>query len=289
MYRSLGRPTLAFAPDEPVAGGAHDPVQPVDPAPVTQVEPTPAPPAGESVAEPAPPATPVVDWAQRIEEWGGEDEVKAAVALRNTLRTREGVVELMYDAARALGLPLSEVERLLTGGRPAAPAGVDVDQEPTIEELLADPERVLTAGEVAKLLEHRERQRQAQAQAELALERIRTTIASTLDELKVADEQDRQIILALADGMLGEEAGPNTDPAKIKSAIVRAHAAFQQKVSQQAQQWVTEKHEVHSNLPGPMPAGSGPGGGEPLPEPQNVEEAKRRAREQLRHLLSASS
>lgn len=286
MQRSLGRHTVFYAPDEPVAGGATTEAPPVpdaqtEPQPESSPDVPPAPEPDQSVPAPA-----AVDWSKRIEEWGGEDEVKAAVALRNTLRTREGVVELMYDAARALGLPLAEVERLLTGGGQQT-SDTEGDAEPTIEELLADPERVLTAGEVAKLLEYQERQRAQQAQAELALERIRTTIVSTLEELKVADEQDRQIILALADGMLGEEAGPNTDPAKVKAAITRAHAAFQQKVAQQAQQRVIEKHEAHSNLPGPLPAGSSPGGGEPLPEPQTLEEAKRRAREQLRHLFQS--
>lgn len=260
-------------------GGAPVATDPA-PAPVTEAQPAPAPdptqavPAateGEGVTPAA--APPAVNWEERVTEWGGEDSVTNAIELQRALGTPEGVRALFEEAGAALKLDPASIQQLLN---PQA-VGDGGEGAPTIEELLSDPDRVLTAGEVMQILQHQAQQSQAAQQQEQAVAGIRTTISTTLDELKVTDKDDKAAILAIADNILGV---PTADATKIKSAITTAHARYMAKVQAEATAYVEGKAEAHGNLPSPLPAG-GSAGGDPLPAPKDLAEAKQRVRKAL--------
>lgn len=229
-------------------------------------------PEGEAapVEEPAP-----VDWAARVDEWGGETSIAEALAIREALSTREGVTELFRQASVLLGVEAAK-ELLGIESAPAEPAG---EAEPTIDELLADPERVLTAGELQRILAHERQQAQTQTQAQRQAQAVISSIESTFEDLKIEAEDDRIAILTLADSLV--PADRQSDPAAVAQGIRTAHAKYQDKVKAAAEAIVAQRAAAHDALPTPLPAG-GSGGGEPVVgEPQTLAEAKERARKQM--------
>lgn len=260
-------PRTYYAPDEPVAP-AGDPAPEAPPAAVEPIADAPP------VVEGAPPEP--VDWSGRVTEWGGEDEVVSAIALRDALRTPEGVKALFYQAGRALGHGDDRIDELFAQQHPeVAPP----ESTLSYDDLVADPDRILTAGEVAQLLKQQEDGRRAESAQQRVAQMVTGVIDTTFTDLKVADEADRHIILTLADSMLGGNVP--SDPAAVESAIRRAHAQFDAKVQANAEAIVTERAALHDGLPNPLPAAGGGSGGAPLAEPKTVDEAKRRTREQL--------
>lgn len=257
------------------AGTGGEP--PVTDAPPDQQADLSTPPPDDD-SQQAPPEQPV-DWAARITEWGGEDEVQAALGLRDALRTRDGVEALLYEAAGALGVGHDKVRELLGAGQaapdPGRPEPVDIDA------LLADPDRVLTAGEVAQLFEAQRRQDQEAQRRQAAAVSLASAVDTTFTDLKVADAEDRETILRIADGYLNVVPGVTT-PEQVEQAVRKAHAAFQDKVRRHAEDVLRERHQVHEQLPSPLPAAGGGSGGQPLAEPQTVAEAKARVRASMR-------
>lgn len=211
-----------------------------------------------------------VDWSSRVAEWGGEDEIKGALALQDALRTREGVATLFQEAANALGI--GEKAAALFGGD----GGTDDEKPESIEDILSDPDRVLTAGEVARLLEHQQSQQTQQQQAQQQAASVVSSIDSVFSELGVA-EADRNVIFAIADQIHGKAA---VTPESAASAVRRAHAQFNAQVEAAAKKIVQDKAAVHKDIPKPLPAG-GSSGGESLPEPRTVAEAKARVRKMM--------
>lgn len=215
----------------------------------------------------------VVDWAGRIAEWGGEESVADAIALQNALRTREGVEALARQALNALGVGDDKFAELF-----GASDDSSTTIEPSIEDLLADPDRVLTAAEVAKLLDAREDKRRAELTAQqMAVEVVRHTDA-TLESLGVTDEADKTVLIALADKIIGD--GPMDGPS-IKNAITKAHAQFTERVKANAAAIVAAKHKAQTGLPTPLPASGASAGGDEVAEPRTVAEAIARTRKQF--------
>lgn len=270
MFRSFRTPVLFDTPDD---GGAGAPAAVADPAPAA--EPTtevtePAVAEGTTVTEPAPVEAP--DWAAKVEEWGGTDIIENAIGIHRALQTREGVEALLYEAGGALHIGEDALRKLLYPEAPAA----EGEGEETVEQLLADPERVLTAGEVIRIQQHfANQQSEAQLQAR-QLADARATLDTTLAKLEVP-EPDHGLVLAMADQILGS---PTMDPAKISSAITQAWTTLQERTKANAEQYVQSKHEAHEGLPSPLPAGE-TSGGEPVAPPKSLEEAKARVRKSL--------
>jgi hypothetical protein len=265
-----------FAPDEPVGGAQQEVAAPSqsggDVVQSSDTTPT------SSESQPASAAE--IDWAKRVnEEWGGEQAIVSALELQAALQTREGVDALFREAGRALGIGDAALDALFVKETPSSE-----QQALSVDDLLADPERVLTAGEIQAILDARERQAQVERAAAAAEEQLRMAIDSTLNSLQVTDPSDRKIVLALADEIIGTVTHA-TKPEAVDQAIRTAHARWQAKVQQEAQTYVQTKHAAHEQLPSPLPSGSG-AGGEVVPPPSSLEEAKRRTREQFRAALS---
>lgn len=227
------------------------------------------PPEGEQ--QPAP-----VDWDAKVQGWGGEDAVAEALQLQQALRSREGVEALFHEAGRALGLGDAAIAALF-GTEPAG--GQAPEGEPTVEELLADPDRILTAGEVARIIASDRTQAQQQTQAQQTAQAVVSTIDTTFTDLKVTDEDDRIAILTLADQLL--PSNKQGDTQAVAGAIRTAHDRYQAKVQERAEAIVRQRHETNEQLPSPLPTGGGGAGSELVEEPKNVAEAKVAARKAL--------
>lgn len=270
------RSTIYYAPDDESGAAPVGEQEPIV-APVVE-----APPAGEAepiveegaepiVEEAAPPPT---DWGARVEEWGGETTVAEAVQLRQALATRDGVEELFRQAGRALGFGDPAISALFDPN-----IDPDAEPEPTVEDLLSDPERVLTAGDIQRILSHEREQAQAQSDQQRTAQTILSAIESSFEDLKIADEDDRIAVLTLADQLVPKH--QQGDPAVVSQAIRTAHERFQSKVRAAAEAIVQNRAAVHEALPTPLPAGGGSGGSAIEEEPKTLAEAKERARKQL--------
>jgi hypothetical protein len=259
--------TIFFAPDDETGAAVEVAEQVTEPVSEV-VEATPV----EQVAETEQVTEPVVDWAARVNEWGGEDTVAQAIALQQALATRDGVQALFQEAGRALGLGDAAIAALFEDATAAEP-------EPSVEDILADPDRILTAGEIQRILDARTEQQQAQTREQQQAQAVLSSIEDAFETLKIADEEDRLAVLAIADTYVPQ--AQKSDPAAISSAIRRAHEHFQAKVAQQAEAIVRGRAETNEQLPNLLPTGGGSGGGESPTEPQTLEEAKRLARKQL--------
>lgn len=228
-------------------------------------------------------------WEDRITQWGGEDEVVAAIALRDALRHEEGVRSLFIEAAAALKLDQAAVQALLS---PSVGEYVETSQGPaiTLDDLRADPDRTLTAGELLAVLEAQraaEEQERAEAATRAAVESghaaIRLSIDNTFNDLQVTDPVDRQAVLAIADQLL-PDVDYQTPPAEVAAAVRQAHTTWTARLEEKARSLVAAKAEVAATLPSPLPQAGGVAGGEPLAAPSGadwMEEAKKRARARL--------
>jgi hypothetical protein len=268
MFKFLNR--IFFEGDAGGGGGA---------APVAPAAPTaPAAPAPGAVvpttAAPAPTSAPVAPATDPFAEYGGAENVKEAVALARALGTPEGVKELFMEAGRAQGLGDDKLNALF---KKEVAAGND-----PIETLLSDPDKQLTAREVQQLMDARETKLRADIAAEAGSQSHATAMSnavnSTLTDLKVSDD-DREVVLALADKALGIDAAKAT-PAQAAVAIRKGKEQFEKLVSDKAAAYIKDKAAQRDGLPSPLSGGSA-SGGTPLPEPKNLAEAKARVRAQF--------
>lgn len=267
--------TVAYAPDEPAGGAPAAPAAPAALAPASTPEPAapPAPAPGAPPAAPVDPAAPPapVDYGAKVAEWGGEDRITRALAIDQALDTTEGQEALVIEHLRARGFDNTQIEAFLHPAPAPGTPGVE-----SVEDLLKDPERVLTAAEISRVLTSRDEQAQARQTQQQAQAAILSTIESTMVELKVSDE-NRQTVLTLADRFLPTPGVVPNDSKVVAEAIRRGQAEFDRQVQEAAKAYVENKGAAHGAVPSPLPAG-GTGGGEPTPEPQNLQEASARAR-----------
>lgn len=256
------------------AGGAAPPAAPAAPAPAPAAPAAPAPPAAPAApAVPAAPAAPAepVDYGAKVTEWGGDERIERALKIDAALDTTEGQEALVVEHLRARGFDNAQIEAFL---RPqAAPGTPGVE---SVEDLLKDPERVLTAAEISRVLTARDEQAQARQSQQAAQAVVVSTIDATMKELNVTDE-NRQTILTLADQFLPTPGVVPNNPAQIADAIRKGQAEFNRQVEVAAKLYVENKGAAHGLVPTPLPAG-GTGGGEPTPEPQSLQEASARTR-----------
>lgn len=274
----LIKPRTFFAPDEPVAGtpaetepvadpsagevgaGAGTPAEGTPPAPAGAAG-TEAPPEGEHVAGE------VVDWAARVQEWGGEDEVQEALKLNRALTTEEGVRLLFQETGRALGLGDEKIEALFQqhkaeAAEPEGPADDDL----------------LTWKEARELLQKEVLEPQQKAQQEAAATALNSVISSTLESIGVSDDDVANTILKFADKHINESDHGDAD--KVRAAIRAGEADYQAFVQKEAQRYLAGKKETLETVPAPL-GGATPGGEDEV-EPQNMEEARARVRAQLK-------
>lgn len=289
--RMFRRPIYFDAPNDAGAGVAPAPAPAAEVAPPVSPE---TPPAAEAVPA-APDAPPVADappdWNTRITEWGGEEAVVNAVELQKALGTPEGIHALFLEAGRALGFGDDRIQALFEPGAPladAAPPTPGAEAAPTVEELLSDPDRVLTAAELKLVLEHERNQARQQEEAENARVATKQAVDAGLSALnggKGVEDVDKPLVLTLADRFLTDRFGQPIDvsratPDQIKAAIERGHAEFQSIVKREADRHLQAVADTHNDLPTPLSGGNPSGGGEAV-EPSSLDEASRRVRKAL--------
>ena len=265
------RTPIFFAPE--AEGGAVATDAPVVEAPAVEA---PAPATGEVVA-PVEGATtePVVaepvDYNAWITERGGQDAVERALRIDKALDTPEGQEQLIVSGLQARGFNPQQIEAFLKSNQ--APVG---EQPESIESLLADPDRQLTAGEIKRVLDARDANQQAQQQQQQTVAVAQQVIGSVLTELKVP-EINAKTVLSIADSLLPTPGTIPNDPAIIEAAIRKAAAEFDRQVQEAAKAVIEGKATQAEGLPNPLPA-AGSGGTEQPTEPMTVAEASARVR-----------
>lgn len=240
------------------------------------------------------PAAPVYDWAdesiqqraaealQRLETWGDPTSVDKALEIQRALATEDGLTQLFVEAGKALGVGVDKLQGLFAVEAPAAPTAPAVEEE-------EDPDRILTAAEARamaqkefdRLFGERQAQSQQQAEQERAVAAVRGAIDSTLSDLKVDPKNEgvTRAVLALADSHLTSPAD-QMNPEKVKAAIRKGYAEYQQQVEAAAKAYIESKAAQHEQLPSSI-GGSNTAGSEGTPEPKNVAEGIIAARRRL--------
>lgn len=230
----------------------------------------------ESIAENAAPAegTPTepvvepstdIDWSQRVEEWGGQQSVEDAIAIAQALQDEDGVKALVTEGLRHLGATPEQIDAFIKGEQ-AAPAG-----EPE------DPDRLVTAAEVEKRLAAIQ-QAQHEAEASRIDSVAQRSVVEAVDALQLADEDEARIVLSYAQKYASPE---ERDPQILQAAINAGHADYLKKLEEASTRYVERRQELNDGVPTPV-TGSGPPGGEEVPAPKNMDEAKAAARRMLR-------
>ena len=243
------------------------------------VEETPAVEEQEPVEEPVVEETPVeFDWEdeairqraiealQFSEKYSSQaSDIERALQLDAALKTEDGITQLFLQAGKALGFGPDELEKVLFPGE--APAE-EVEEE--------DEDRVLTLREAKELLAKQVFQPAAEAERVARESAARDAINSTLADLKITDEVERQAVLAMAD----QHIAPNDlSPESVRAAIRKAYTAYEAAAKARAEEYIRAKLKDQAKVPGSISGKSA--GGDELPEPQNVEEARARVRARL--------
>jgi hypothetical protein len=207
-------------------------------------------------------------------EFGGLDQVKSATAVWERLGTEDGLLDMFINTAKALDIPLEQVQALFDEQQGKAP----VELSPEEEEALDEPVTARQLNEaITKALEQAQ-QPVIQDREERQKQVVQTVIDGTFDELKVAPE-DRDTVLAIADKFVTAE--NYLDPQVAKNAVRRAAEEFKVAVERKAKEYLQSKRSTKKAVPSSTAASTAPGG-EPEKEPQNLEEAQVRARARLR-------
>lgn len=227
-------------------------------------ESAPAVPEGGQIVAPAAGAeTP--DWNTRITEWGGEDNVKAAVSLAEGLKTPEGISNLFVETGRALGLSFDQLETLF-----AAEEAKGKGEE-------QDPNAPVTFEQLQSLLEKEVKGPQRE-QLEVAMQaNARVVIDTEVERLKL-DADEVSTVLEMGSKYLNDG---DYDPAAIRSAVNKGYQDYEKLIQTKAEKYLKTKESDRDKSVKPL-AGGGTGGGEALAPPKDMEEAKARVRAKLR-------
>lgn len=198
-------------------------------------------------------------------EKGGKDldpeVVQTALALYEAVQEPEGLVQLIFEAGRALGIEPSKLAAVFSDESPSqAPAEEDEDDDAP-----------LTKAELQALLKQQKEQEEA-----ARMEQLRTEIGEAIDERfnqwGVDDEADRQVILTLADQVFD---GDPLNRRDVMRALEEAHKTFQKRYA------VAKQPREPGSVPKRVRSKGGTGSG-PEPEPpSSLEDAFARAREML--------
>ena len=275
--------TSIFLEGDAGGGGGAAPV--ADPG--TTAAPAPDAGGGATEATTAAPTTegaPVVppNWVERVTAWGGESVVERALRIDKALDTAEGQDTLIRENLIARGYTVQQIEDFM---HPKAPVpDPNAPHVETVEELLRDPERQLTAGEIKRVLDYRDQVQSAQ-QAQVQINNNATATIQRVfnDPTAPVPEENRNVILQIADTLLPQPGVIPADTSVVEQAIKRATAEFNRQVEVAAKGYIEGKAQTAGGLPTPLPAG-GSGGTEQPSEPMTVAEASARVR--ARHGMS---
>lgn len=216
-----------------------------------------------------------IDWAdeaqqakavaalERVARYGDEATVEQAIAIQAALQTEEGVRTLFEKAGQALGVTAEKLASLFA-----------VDTTPEADE--DDPDRVMTYREFKELMEKEVTGPAAQRAQEAQHATATATVNATLATLGVTDAAEVRAVLAAGQQFIKDG---DFDPAHIKEAVEKGFAEYERAAKARFTDYVAKKVADKKALPGSI-GGNSPGG-DALPEPTSLAEAKKRAREAL--------
>lgn len=204
-----------------------------------------------------------------IADLGDLDAAKAAKEFYDRAQSDDGRVQLFIEAGQSLGLGYKEMEALFDQADAAAAASATA--------ATPDPDTVMTYAEFEAELAKRVIEPQQRAEQARIVEAARTTVFSTLDELKVEGQVERDAVLALGQKHIADN---DFDPGRIRSAIHKGHQEFVAARTADREKYLKEKLETKELVPSAT-GGAGAAGGEAPPPPKDMDEAKARARARL--------
>lgn len=203
---------------------------------------------------------------------GEPDQVKAAVELQQRLATEDGAIETFLSLGQALGLGFAEMEEVFKLAEQNAQ-----QQQPNLLE--GPDDEPLTRAQVKQLLDEMVVQPQAEAQQQAIIAQASQTVVSTLDQLKVSEEE-RAAVLAMGQQFIEDN---DFDPEHIRAAVRKGNEAWIAAKARDREAYLREKAAAAEGVPANTGGGGAAGsGGEPLPAPKNVAEASVRARAKIR-------
>lgn len=208
--------------------------------------------------------------------YGGKEAVEKAVELHKTLQTEDGVWQMFFQAGRALGLGVREIEALFQQQQGAT-------QEVEQANMPADDD-VLTYAEFKRLMDEQVLRPQQEQQRQQQEYIARQTIDSTMSELGVADNDIRMAVLQLGDRYLTDDISPQA----VKTAVLKGHADYLKLVESERKKYMEDKKAKAASVP-KVPAGSPGGAGngdDNQPPPKDVAEAIQRARARMRAMTA---
>lgn len=283
---------------DPAAQAAAD-----EAAAIEELSKPPAAPEGGSAATatPPPPAPASTGTLDPYAEFGGEQAVRTAHEVQQALRTQEGVRALVANGLTALGYSVDQIRAALDGA--AAPAG-----EAAPPAAPADPFAGLDDDEVVDVKTMRQYAQTLAAQAadaavKQALGQVEPQVKSVQDAIA---EQRQTAVRTWTDSALIEVLGTppenpeegkvykstvdatvqragayydpsrSNDPAHIRACIQQAHADLEQESEARLQAYIATKKRARDAQP--VNVGGGAGAEGPLPEPQNMAQAREQAR-----------
>lgn len=253
-------------------------------APAPEINPEDLPPV-----EPTPeaPAEPTYDWAdetvqtrgreaiERFERYG-DVNIDQAVDTFKALGTEEGQVQALVSLANQLGVPQSTV--LGWFENPTGAPAPEPEPEPDGDAVVTwDEARAYFEKQLDARLTQRDQQAQQQTAQQQAFAVGQAAYNEVMKELGIPSTAE-QAVASYGDKYM--DPNDQFNPEKIKAAIRRGHAEWQNDAMAEARRYVERKRSDADRVPTPNSGGS-PGGSD-QPEPQNVTEGIMRARARLR-------
>lgn len=202
-------------------------------------------------------------------------EAKAALELTKRLQTDDGVIQMFIETGQALGLGFAELEAMF--------AKSDAETAAAVAEGAPADDDVLTWKEARELLQKEVLEPQQRAAQQAAIAQAHSAIDSTFKDLNVTDETDRQAILALGQAHIQDG---DFDPEHVRAAVRKGYELYEVRKTVAKEAYLAEKLAAGEGVPTNTGAAGAPGGQEPPPPPQSMDEAKARARAQLRALAA---
>lgn len=218
-----------------------------------------------------------------FQPFGGKENVEAAITLAQGFTTEDGLKAIFAETAQALGISPDQAGALLTGQAPQQPAQQPSGDEEQQQELSDDD--VLTWGEARERFEQMLKERvgpiEEQAQQQQATARqaaAAQATQSTLQELNLdpTDEDQQGFIEQVKIAASAHLAADDWNPEHIKNALRKGYEEHTAYLERQARKYLESKANDADSVPQTL--GGGSGGGEPVEEPQNIQEAIARAR-----------
>lgn len=244
-------------------------------------------------AAPGAPGTPAPQAVDPYAQYGGEQAVRDALGMSQAMRTEQGIRALIANGITTLYGPeaVARVQSALAG--PAQ----EVETHDPFEGL--DPDEPLTAGQVRDLWVQFQESQRAEAQQlveqsvtplqQAQAEQMQTAVRNVTDASVIAilgpvpeDPEARQAYAQQVDAIVDRglryyDPSQWNNPQHIQQAIQRANAELTQESEQRFQAYLATKRQTRNTAPPNI--SSGAGGEGPLPEPKNLDEARKQLRE----------